>query len=141
MPAEIAGAAFLRATLPSPGMTRSSAPSALLSLFGAASGASMRRRFGPAGLLLLTTLRLPLGADLYLITTLQRVTARAASATLDTFDVVHYLGGEIAEVVPNTADRAWWLGEGQYFWQDPGTTRSIKNIGTTPVEFVEFELK
>ena len=53
--------------------------------------------------------------------------------------VVH--GGEIAEVVPNTADRAWWLGEGQYFWQDPGTTRSIKNIGTTPVEFVEFELK
>lgn len=53
--------------------------------------------------------------------------------------VVH--GGEIAEIVPNTADRAWWLGDGQYFWQDPGTTRSIKNIGTTPVEFVEFELK
>ena len=53
--------------------------------------------------------------------------------------VVH--GGEIAEVVPQTADRAWWLGEGQYFWQDPGTTRSIKNIGTTRVEFVEFELK
>jgi hypothetical protein len=53
--------------------------------------------------------------------------------------VVH--GGEIAEVVPDTADRAWWLGDGQYFWQDPGTTRSIKNIGTTPVEFVEFELK
>jgi hypothetical protein len=53
--------------------------------------------------------------------------------------VVH--GGEIAEMVPDTADRAWWLGDGQYFWQDPGTTRSIKNIGTAPVEFVEFELK
>lgn len=49
--------------------------------------------------------------------------------------------GEIAEVVPNRADRAMWLGEGQYFWQDPGTTRAVKNIGTTRVEFVEFELK
>jgi mannose-6-phosphate isomerase-like protein (cupin superfamily) len=33
------------------------------------------------------------------------------------------------------------LGEGQYLWQDPGTTRIIKNVGTTPVEFLEFELK
>jgi exosortase len=62
-------------------------------------GASAWRRFGPAGLLLLTTLRLPLGADLYLITTLQRLTARAASATLDTFDVVHYLAGNVI-VIP-----------------------------------------
>ena len=50
-------------------------------------------------------------------------------------------GGEVAEIVPGAADRGWYLGDGQYFWQDPGTTRSIKNIGTTPVEFVEFELK
>ncbi len=49
--------------------------------------------------------------------------------------------GEIAEVVPTVADRAMYLGTGQYFWQEPGTTRSIRNIGTTPVEFVEFELK
>jgi quercetin dioxygenase-like cupin family protein len=51
------------------------------------------------------------------------------------------VGGEIAELVPGVADRAWWLSQGQYFWQEPGTTRSIKNIGTTPVDFVEFELK
>jgi hypothetical protein len=53
--------------------------------------------------------------------------------------VVH--GGEIAELVPDTADRAWWLGDGQYFWQDQGVTRRVKNIGAARVEFVEFELK
>ena len=50
-------------------------------------------------------------------------------------------GGEVAEIVPGVADRGWYLGDGQYFWQDPGVTRSIRNIGTTPVEFLEFELK
>jgi hypothetical protein len=50
-------------------------------------------------------------------------------------------GGEIVEMVPDTADRAWWLGAGQYFWQDAGTARRIRNIGSTRVEFVEFELK
>lgn len=50
-------------------------------------------------------------------------------------------GGEIAELVPGAAERAWWLGDGQYFWQDAGTTRRVRNIGTTRVEFVEFELK
>jgi len=50
-------------------------------------------------------------------------------------------GGEIAEIVPGAVDRGWYLGDGEYFWQDPGTTRSIRNIGTTPVEFLEFELK
>jgi quercetin dioxygenase-like cupin family protein len=50
-------------------------------------------------------------------------------------------GGEIAEVVPGAPDRGWILNPGEFFWQDAGTTRAIKNIGTTPVEFVEFELK
>lgn len=50
-------------------------------------------------------------------------------------------GGEIAEIVPGAPDRGWYLAEGQYFWQDAGVTRSIRNIGTTPVEFLEFELK
>ena len=50
-------------------------------------------------------------------------------------------GGEIIELVPDTADRAMWLGEGQYFWQEEGTTRRVKNIGAARVEFVEFELK
>lgn len=50
-------------------------------------------------------------------------------------------GGEITEIVPGAADRGWYLSEGQYFWQDPETTRSLKNIGTTRVEFLEFELK
>ena len=50
-------------------------------------------------------------------------------------------GGEIVEMVPDTPDRAWWLGAGQYVWQDAGTTRRIRNIGPARVEFVEFELK
>lgn len=50
-------------------------------------------------------------------------------------------GGEIAEVVPGTPDRGWILNPGDFFWQDAGTTRALKNIGATPVDFYEFELK
>ena len=50
-------------------------------------------------------------------------------------------GGEILEMVPGELDRARALRTGQYFWQDPGVTRAIRNTGTTPVHIVEFELK
>lgn len=50
-------------------------------------------------------------------------------------------GGEIAEIVKGQPDRGLWLRTGDFYWQDPGTTREIKNIGTTRIEFAEFELK
>ena len=50
-------------------------------------------------------------------------------------------GGEISESVPGAADRGWGLRTGEFFWQDPGVTRAVKNIGTTPINIVEFELK
>jgi hypothetical protein len=50
-------------------------------------------------------------------------------------------GGEISESAPGAADRAWGLRSGEFFWQDPGATRAVKNIGTTPINVVELELK
>ncbi|HEY7300534.1 MAG TPA: hypothetical protein VH684_21770 [Xanthobacteraceae bacterium] len=50
-------------------------------------------------------------------------------------------GGEISESVPGAADRAWGLRSGEFFWQDPGVTRAVKNTGTSPINIVEFELK
>ena len=49
--------------------------------------------------------------------------------------------GEFAEVVPGSADRRMGPSAGDFFWQDAGQTRAIKNTGTTPIEFVEFEIK
>jgi hypothetical protein len=50
-------------------------------------------------------------------------------------------GGEISESVPGAVERGWGLRTGEFFWQDAGTTRAVKNIGTTPINIVEFELK
>ena len=50
-------------------------------------------------------------------------------------------GGEIAEIVPGQLDRGLFLRMGNFYWQDAGTTRAVKNIGTTRVEIAEFELK
>jgi len=50
-------------------------------------------------------------------------------------------GGEIAEIVPGEPDRGQWLRLGDFYWQEPGATRAVKNIGTSRVELVEFELK
>src|SRR5262245_1096408 len=50
-------------------------------------------------------------------------------------------GGERSEIVPGEPDRGQWLRLGDFYWQDPGVTRGIRNIGATRVEFVEFELK
>ena len=50
-------------------------------------------------------------------------------------------GGELAEAVPGVADRAMNPKLGDFLWQDPGTTRVVKNIGKARLELLEFELK
>jgi hypothetical protein len=50
-------------------------------------------------------------------------------------------GGEIVEGVPGQRDRAMSVKLGEFYWQDPVVTRMVRNIGTSNVEFVEFELK
>ena len=50
-------------------------------------------------------------------------------------------GGELTEAVPGVADRAMNPKLGEFLWQDPGTTRVVKNIGKTRLELLEFELK
>jgi hypothetical protein len=50
-------------------------------------------------------------------------------------------GADIVECVPGELDRSKFLRTGQYFWQEPGITRAIRNDGTTRVQIVEFELK
>ena len=50
-------------------------------------------------------------------------------------------GSEIAEQVPGQADRGMNLRMGEFYWQDPGVTRAVRNNGTTRLELIEFELK
>jgi hypothetical protein len=50
-------------------------------------------------------------------------------------------GGILAEIVPGQADRGMSLRAGDFLWQDAGTTRAVRNAGTTRMEFLEFELK
>jgi hypothetical protein len=50
-------------------------------------------------------------------------------------------GGEIVESVAGHADRGWMLSSGEFYWQDAGVTRAIRNIGTTRVDIEEFEIK
>jgi len=50
-------------------------------------------------------------------------------------------GGEIVERIAGRPDRGIAPHAGEFFWQDGGATRAVKNIGTTRVELVEAELK
>jgi len=50
-------------------------------------------------------------------------------------------GGEIAAIVSGQLDRGLALRPGDFYWQEPGTTRGIRNIGTTRIEIAELELK
>jgi quercetin dioxygenase-like cupin family protein len=50
-------------------------------------------------------------------------------------------GGEIVESAPGARDRAKAVKLGEFFWQDGGDTRAIKNVGLSRVQLVEFELK
>ena len=50
-------------------------------------------------------------------------------------------GGIISETAPDGFERDWGLRMGEFFWQEPGATRALKNTGTSPITIVEFELK
>jgi hypothetical protein len=50
-------------------------------------------------------------------------------------------GGEIAENVPGEAERGMAPKTGEFFWQQPGVTRAVRNTGTSRIQLVEFELK
>ena len=50
-------------------------------------------------------------------------------------------GGELVETVAERADRGWVVSAGEFYWQEPGVTRGLRNIGTTRIEMLEFEIK
>jgi quercetin dioxygenase-like cupin family protein len=50
-------------------------------------------------------------------------------------------GGILEEIVPGQAERGMSLRAGDFLWQEAGTTRAVRNTGTTRIEFLEFELK
>ena len=51
------------------------------------------------------------------------------------------LGSELAESVPGQPDRAMSPKMGEFYWQDAGVTRTVRNTGKTRLDIVEFELK
>jgi hypothetical protein len=50
-------------------------------------------------------------------------------------------GGELTESVPGQPDRGMKPRDGEFFWQEAGVTRAVRNSGTTPLNLVEVELK
>ena len=50
-------------------------------------------------------------------------------------------GGELIEIVPGQPERAMAPKLGEFYWQESGVTRAIRNTGTRRIELVEFELK
>jgi mannose-6-phosphate isomerase-like protein (cupin superfamily) len=49
--------------------------------------------------------------------------------------------GDTVETTPEKPDHELNLNRGDFVWQEAGTTRAVRNVGTSPVEWVEFELK
>ena len=50
-------------------------------------------------------------------------------------------GDELVEIIKGEMDRPLALRSGDFYWQEPGATRAIRNSGTTAINLVEFELK
>ena len=50
-------------------------------------------------------------------------------------------GGELVESVAGRPDRNKAPRSGEFFWQEAGTTRAVRNVGTTRIDIVELELK
>jgi hypothetical protein len=50
-------------------------------------------------------------------------------------------GDELSEIIKGEMDRPLALRPGDFYWQDPGTTWSIRNSGKSAINLVEFELK
>ena len=49
-------------------------------------------------------------------------------------------GGELLEIQAGS-EQNMVLKVGEYQWQDAGVTRSVRNVGNSPIEIVELELK
>jgi nitroreductase len=50
-------------------------------------------------------------------------------------------GGELVESIPGRPARGMAPRSGDFYWQEAGTTRTVRNVGTTRIELVEIELK
>src|SRR5262245_46844481 len=50
-------------------------------------------------------------------------------------------GGEIAESVSGEGDRGMALRLGDFYWQEPGVTGTVRNLGTPRIQLDEIELK
>jgi hypothetical protein len=50
-------------------------------------------------------------------------------------------GGELVESAPGKPDRAKAPRGGDFFWEDAGETRAVRNVGTSRIELIEIELK
>jgi hypothetical protein len=50
-------------------------------------------------------------------------------------------GGELVETVAGVPDRSMAPRAAELYWQEAGTTRAVRNVGTTRIELVELELK
>ena len=50
-------------------------------------------------------------------------------------------GDELFEIIKGEPDRPLALRSGDFYWQEPGVTRAIRNSGTSAINLVEFELK
>jgi hypothetical protein len=48
---------------------------------------------------------------------------------------------KIAEILAGEPNRGRALRLGDFYWQEPGRTRGIRNTGTSRIEIAEFELK
>ena len=50
-------------------------------------------------------------------------------------------GGEIIESVPGQPERGMAPKYGEFYWQEAGIARAVRNTGMTRVEIIEFEFK
>jgi hypothetical protein len=50
-------------------------------------------------------------------------------------------GGEITESAPGEPDRGQGLRVGDFYWQEAGATRAVRNSGDSKIHIVEFEIK
>jgi mannose-6-phosphate isomerase-like protein (cupin superfamily) len=50
-------------------------------------------------------------------------------------------GDELTEIVRGEMDRGLALRAGDFYWQDAGARRAVRNTGSSRIELVEFELK
>jgi hypothetical protein len=50
-------------------------------------------------------------------------------------------GGELVETMADGRERRMAPHSGEFFWQDAGQARTVRNVGTTRIDLVELELK